>query len=247
MALPLLLLRFLGPISIIPTLFSIPGFLRPGVAEPAVVPTPELRPFQEAARVVALREEQFTFQRETAAVALSTSERRRREDLAAFDEERRRGEALRLEALEREEIRQIRIVSERRRELELRIEADREARAFEAQTRAFEAQLATVVRLQDSKRREFEAFARSLAPGFIPVIDPRGEFTSIAPGGTLTPADVRRGLEPLPFQPFIPTAARITTIPGVFVGPTFRFKSIEQAQDFFISSRLKATGKLAFG
>lgn len=247
MPVPLLLLRFLGPISLIPTLFSVPGLLRPSVAEPAVVPVPELRPFQEAARVVALAEERLAFTRETAAVALSTSERRRQEDLARFDEERRRGEALRLEALEREELRQIRIVSERRRELELRIEADREARESEAAQRTFEAQLATVVRLQDSKRREFEAFARSLAPGFIPVVSPIGSFTSIAPGSTLTPADIRRGLEALPFQIPLRTAERITTIPGVFVGPTFRFKSIEQAQDFFIASRLKATGKLAFG
>lgn len=246
MALPLLLLRFLGPISLIPTLFSVPGLLRPDVAEPAVLPTPELRPFQEAARLVELREEQFKFERETAAVLLSTSERRRQEDMARFDEERRRGEALRFAALEREELRQIRADTARRVELELRIDADRQARESEARQRTFEAQLATAVRLQASKRFEFAAFARSLAPGFIPVIDPRGAFTSIAPGSTLTSADIRRGLEPLPFQPSPPTAARITTVPGVFVGPTFRFKTIEQAQDFFIASRLKATGKLAF-
>ena len=242
MPLPLLLLKFLGPISLIPTLFAIPGFLRAAEAEPVAGPPPELRPFQEAARLVALREEQFAFERETASVALSTSERRREEDLARFDEERRRGEALRFAALEREELRQIRIVNERRRELELRIDADREARADEARQRAGEAQLAALVRLQDSKRREFEAFSRSLAPGFIPVVDQRGELTSLAPGGTLTPADVRRGLEPLPFQFSPTTAERITQVPGVFVGPTFRFKTIEQAQTFLLSARLKARG-----
>ena len=34
MPLPLLLLKFLGPISLIPTLFAIPGFLRAAEAEP---------------------------------------------------------------------------------------------------------------------------------------------------------------------------------------------------------------------
>ena len=207
---------------------------------------PTVTPGQAEAARLGLAEARFTFERETQQAALSLASRVRAGELVRFNEERRRVEAARSAVLLREELRQQRAVVARRKELELQIEANREAQEFEAETRAVEVQLATVVRLQDSKRREFEAFARSLAPGFIPVVSPVGQFTAIAPGSTLTPGDVRRGLEPLPFQPSLPTAARITQVPGVFIGPTFRFKSIESAQDFFISSRLKAAGKLAF-
>lgn len=239
------LLRVLGPISFIPTLFLPAGLLAPARAEPAMVRVPELRPFQEAAREVALAEERLAFSKESAAVALSEVRRAREEDRIRFDEEVRRGEAIRQEALVREELRQIEAVNARRRELELRIDADREAREFEAQARAEEAQLGALVRLQAAKADQFRAFSQALAPGFIPVVTPIGQFTSIAPGGTLTPEDLRRGLEPLPFQRTIPTAERLAQVPGVFIGPEFRFKSIEQASDFFVSSRLKARAPFA--
>ncbi len=226
--------------SLVLSLLGAVGLGRPSPRPDDLPRAPILTPSQEASRLVRLREEQFAFEREQQAVALSVARRASEEDRKRFDEEVRRGRAIRQDALVREELRQTQQINARRRELELQVEANREAREFEAVARGRAAELAALVRVQDARRRGFEAFARSLAPGFTAAVGPSGRLSAIPPGSIVTPADVARGIEPLPFQIPTTTGQRITQIPGVFVGTGFRFKSVEQAQEFLLSSRLKA-------
>ncbi len=215
------------------------GFRREVPPAARVPQKPILTPGQEAAAEIGLRERQFQFERETQATTLALASRLRTEELIRLSRERERIESLRQEALVREEERQRLAFAERDRILKERQDAELRARTLELEDRRFAAELADSVRRQAAQQANFAAFVRGIPRDFTPVLRPDGSFTALPPGSLLTPADVARGLEPLPFSIPEPTAARLFQVPGVFVGPGFRFKSVVEAQDFLLSARLR--------
>lgn len=158
----------------------------------------------------------------------------------------RREEDLRRQARERQEDQRredAAAFARQSREVELLIEADRLARIRRDDELEFARQKLLADRaldLQSSQARSFEAFARNLPKGSTPVLRADGTFTALPPGSTLTVDDIRAGADPVAFSPRVTTASRITTVPGVFVGANFRFKTIVDAQSFLLEAAIKA-------
>ena len=200
---------------------------------------PFLTAGEERAAVIRLEETQAAFQREeaerTAAFRSQTLELARRDREAAIQREN----AIRIADIQTREGIERRRQEERIQLLQeqARLESEERERARVVQQEGIA--LDALVKAQAVQASRFQSFARSLPGGFIPVVRPDGSFTALAPGNSLTPSDVQRGLEPLPFQIPTPTAGRITTVPGVFVGAQFRFKTVEEARNFLVESVLK--------
>ncbi len=206
---------------------------------PAGPPGSTITPAQERAREIALLERQFVFQ-----VGESELARREAAKLREIARQDRTDDIRRAEALRGEEVRRLTALENRRfaQQLEaLREQArlDAEARARSEALRREEINLQAAIKQQSVRANEFESFARTLPPGTTAALSPDGTFTSIPAGSALTPADVARGAVPLPFSIPTTTRSRITTTPGVFVGPGIRFNTIEQATQFLVSGRVK--------
>ena len=176
---------------------------------------------EESERAAAFRSQQIELERQSRTAAIARENAQRLEEIRRLDAVEARRQQERLELLERQSA----------------LEFEERERARQA--RAEEATLDALVKAQAVQASRFQSFARSLPGGFQAALRPDGTFTSIAPGSALTPGDVARGLEPLPFSLPQPTASRITTVPGVFVGASFRFKTIEQANRFLVESLVK--------
>ncbi len=238
-ALPLLFT--VGALALAPVVVS--GFRRavsPGDGERAPrAPGPEITPAQERSREIRLLERQFVFQvgqsevvRREAAGLREIARQDRAEDL-------RRAEAQRSQDIQRLVATENRRFAQQLEALREQARLDAEARAREGALRREELNLQRAIKEQAVRAATFEAFARSLPPGTTPALRPDGSFTSIPAGSALTPGDVAAGASPLPFTFPTTTRSRITTTPGVFVGAGFRFRTVEQAQEFLVSGRLK--------
>ena len=200
---------------------------------------PFLTAGEERAAVIRLEESQAAFQREeserTAAFRSQQIELERRDRAAAIGREN----AARLEEIRRLDAIEARRQADRVELLQTQAAIEAEERERARQARFEEATLDALVKAQAVQASRFQSFTRSLPRGFQAALRPDGSFTSIAPGAALTVSDVARGLEPLPFSLPQPTASRITTVPGVFVGASFRFKSVDEANRFLVESLTK--------
>lgn len=238
-ALPLLFT--VGALALAPVLVS--GFRRavgtdagPPVAR---APGAAITPAQERSREITLLEKQFVFQvgeselaRRTAAGLREIARQDRAEDLRRAEAQRNADIRRLVETENRRFAQQLEALREQAR-------LDAEARAREVAQRREEIELQRSIKEQGVRIAEFEVFARSLPAGSTAVIRPDGSFTSLPVGSQLSAAEVARGATPLPFAFPTTTRSRITTTPGVFVGAGLRFKTIEQAQEFLVSGRLK--------
>lgn len=178
------------------------------------------------------------------------ADRARRDEERREQERRDRADAFRLAEAQRAEDRRFQLQRDADlfdREVQLLNErARREDVQFrsEINLKTEAIRLDALIKAQDVQRREFEVFSRSLLPGSQPFIRADGSFGSIPIGSLLGPADVAAGATPLPFQPSPPTASRVFQVPGVFVGPTFQFKTIRDATEFLAETAIFGrTGK----
>ncbi len=235
------LLFTVGALTLAPAVVS--GFRRAfGTSasdRPAGPPGSAITPAEERSREIALLERQFVFQ-----VGESELARREAAKLREIARQDRADDIRRAEAARGAEVR--RLVEVENRRFAQQLEALREQARLDAQVRARaevlrreEINLQAAIKQQSVRANEFASFARALPPGTTAAISPDGTFTSIPVGSALTPADVARGAVPLPFSIPTTTRGRITTTPGVFVGPGFRFNTIEQATAFLVSGRVK--------
>ncbi len=236
---PLLLIGATIGFGFLSSLLLPSGFRRDPAPEVTRARLPILTPAQAQAAEQRLREEKFQFEKETQATTLALASRIRTEELARLTAERQRIESIRQEGLQEAIRREQLAFREQERILKAREEGERRAREIELEDRRFAVELAEVTRAAASQQANFAAFTRGIPRDFTAVLRPDGSFRALPPGSLLTAADVERGLEPLPFQIPEPTAARLFQVPGVFVGPGFRFKTIVEAQDFLLSARLR--------
>ena len=233
-------LQFLSAVffgNAFPQLFLPSGFSLTPSAEASAPFIPSFTPGQEAARQLELQAQQFEFERETRRTDLALESELRTDALIRLQEERRLGRARDLREFQREERR----IEQARKDQE-QLLMDRQAFELEGRRRDVEdrnaaAELAAVIRSADNQRRLLEVALRGAPRGTVPFIDPRGAITFRRFGESETEEQLRLGQEALRFQPPAPTASRFTQVPGVFVGPGFRFRNVVEAQNFLSDSR----------
>lgn len=233
---------FLG--NAFPNLFLPTGFSLTPSAEAMAPPIPSFTPGQEAARAAELREREFQFRRETFATELTEARRAEREALIRIEEERRRGEAAEARSLVREEQRQTRVIERENDLLAERRAFEVELRRREVEDRNRAAESAEVLRFADAQRRNFDAALRGAPRGTVPVLSPSGAISFIRVGESQTEEQLRLGAEIQRFAPPAATASRFTTVPGVFVGPGFRFANVVEARNFLTTSRTSGTRRV---
>lgn len=233
---------FLG--GAFPQLFLPTGFSLTPSAEARAPFIPSFTPGQEAARTLELRAQEFEFEKEQRRSELALQSDLRTEAFIRLQEDRRSVRARELRTFQREDRRLEDARKEREQILMDRRDAEVEARRRDIQDRNAAAELSAVLRAADAQRANFAAALRGAPRGTFPSIDPAGRITFTRIGESETEEAVRLGAEAVRFQPSPPTASRFTTIPGVFVGPGFRFKNVVQAQDFLVEQRARATRRV---
>ncbi len=200
---------------------------------------PSFTPGQEAARAAELATRRFEFQKETRRVDLALASELRTDALIRLREDQRLAVAREDRALQREEQRQEEARIREQQLLEDRQTFEETRRLQEVEDRTFAANITAALARADAQRRNLDAAIRAAPRGQFPTIDPRGNISFSRIGESETEEAVRLGAEAVRFSPSATTASRITTIPGVFVGPGFRFQNVVQAQDFLLEQRAR--------
>ncbi len=221
------------------SLFFPTGFIREASAESLEPRLPSFTPGQEAARAAQLATERFEFTKETRATDLALASDLRTDALIRLREEQRTARAREDRALQREELRQEDARVREEQLLKDRQEFELVQRRQVIEDRAFAADLREALATADAKQRELEAAIRGAPRGQFPTIDQRGNIRFMRVGETPAEEALRLRAEALRFEPSAGTASRFTQIPGVFVGPGFRFQNVTEAQNFLVESRTR--------